>query len=214
VKITTTTQLVNNTQIQSLATDSPQLPVSELRIALNGGKNTGVFTNRKDLCFKGGSTSEFRKVNAVSKLTGWNGKNTGDVKFAAQVLGCGAGVTARLSGATRSNPSLRVTVTKHPDAPNFKELELTLSDNLKVVKSRLSGDFSYISSHKFKVTGFPADGSAKETIRLPRGAVRVSDRSKDLLRRGKSRTFKVKAKQTPVSGSATSTKTSFKVKGR
>ena len=100
------------------------------------------------------------------------------------------------------------------DAPNFKELELTLSDNLKVVKSRLSGDFSYISSHKFKVTGFPADGSAKETIRLPRGAVRVSDRSKDLLRRGKSRTFKVKAKQTPVSGSATSTKTSFKVKGR
>jgi hypothetical protein len=214
VKIRTTTSLVNNTQIQSLATDSPQLPVSELRIALNGGKNTGVFTNRKDLCFKSGSSSKFRKINAVSKLTGWNGKNTGDVKFAASVLGCGAGVSARLSGATRSRPSLRVTVQKHPDAPNMKEIELTLSSNLKLVKSRLSGDFSYVSSRKLKVTGFPAAGSAKETIRLPKGAVRVSKRSRDLLKRGRSRRFSVKAKQTPVSGSATSTRARFTVKGR
>jgi hypothetical protein len=227
VKIRTTTSLVNNTQIQSLATDSPQLPVSELRIALNGGKNTGVFTNRKDLCFKSGSSSEFRKVNAVSKLTGWNGKNTGDNKFAASVLGCGPGVSARLTGATSSRPRLTVTVEKHTDAPNLKELELTLSDNLRIVKSRLSSgatgtaavnlagaNFSYVSSKKLKVTGLPATGSGKVTIRLSRGAVRVSDRSKDLLRRGKSRTFKVKAKQTPVSGSATSTRASFKVKGR
>ena len=227
VKIRTTTSLVNNTQIQSLATDSPQLPVSELRIALNGGKNTGVFTNRKDLCFKGGSSSEFRKVNAVSKLTGWNGKNTGDVKFAASVLGCGPGVSARLTGATSSRPRLTVTVEKHTDAPNLKELELTLSDNLRLVKSRLSSgatgtaavnlagaNFSYVSSKKLKVTGLPAAGTGKVTIRLSRGAVRVSDRSKDLLRRGKSRTFKVKATQTPVTGSATSTGASFKVKGR
>jgi hypothetical protein len=227
VKIRTTTSLVNNTQIQSLATDSPQLPVSELRIALNGGKNTGVFTNRKDLCFKSGSSSKFRTVNAVSKLTGWNGKNTGDVKFAASVLGCGPGVSGRLTRATSSRPRLTVTVEKHTNAPNFKELELTLSDNLRLVKSRLSrgatgtaavnlagANFSYVSSKKLKVTGLPAAGTGKVTIRLSRGAVRVSDRSKDLLRRGKSRTFKVKAKQIPVSGSATSTRASFKVKGR
>lgn len=227
VKIRTTTSLVNNTQIQSLASDSPQLPVSELRIALNGGKTTGVFTNRKDLCFKHNSSSEFRKVNAVSKLEGWNGKNTGDVKFAATILGCGPGVSAKLSGATGSRPKLTVTVDKHPDAPNAKELELTLSDNLKLVKSKLSGgatgtaaadlggtSFTYLSSKKLKVGGLPATGSAKVTITLSRGAVRVSDRSKDLLRRGKSRTFKVKAKQTPVSGLATSTQASFKVKGR
>jgi hypothetical protein len=222
VKIRTTTSLVNNTQIQSLATDSPQLPVSELRIALNGGKTTGVFTNRKDLCFKSGSASEFRKVNAVSKLEGWNGKSTGDVKFAATILGCGPGVSAKLSGATGSRPKLTVTVDRHTDAPNYKELELTLSDNLKLVKSKLSSgatsdvagtSFTYLSSKKLKVSGLPATGSAKVTIKLSKGAVRVSDRSKDLLRRGKSRTFKVKAKQTPVSGSATSTQAKFKVKG-
>ena len=117
VKIRTTTSLVNNTQIQSLATDSPQLPVSELRIALNGGKTTGVFTNRKDLCFKNGSSSEFRTVNAVSKLEGWNGKNTGDVKFAASILGCGPGVSARLTGATGSRPSLRVNVNEAHQRP-------------------------------------------------------------------------------------------------
>ena len=174
VKIRTTTSLVNNTQIQSLATDSPQLPVSELRIALNGGKTTGVFTNRKDLCFKNGSSSEFRTVNAVSKLEGWNGKNTGDVKFAASILGCGPGVSARLTGATGSRPSLRVNVTKHTNAPNVKELELTLSDNLRLVKSRLSEratgtaavdlggtSFSYVSSKKLKVSGLPATGEWK-----------------------------------------------------
>jgi hypothetical protein len=227
VKIRTTTSLVNNTQIQSLATDSPQLPVSELRIALNGGKNTGVFTNRKDLCFKSGSSSEFRTVNAVSKLTGWNGKNTGDNKFAASVLGCGPGVSGRLTRATGSRPRLTVTVEKHTNAPNLKELELTLSDNLRLVRSRLSGgatgvaavdlggaNFSYVSSKKLRVTGLPAAGTAKVTIRLRRGAVRVSDRSKDLLNRGRSRTFKVKARQTPVSGSATSTRDSFTVRGR
>ena len=227
VKIRTTTSLVNNTQIQSLATDSPQLPVSELRIALNGGRNTGVFTNRRDLCFKSGSSSVFRKVNAVSKLEGWNGKNTGDVKFAASVLGCGPGVSARLSGATGSRPSLRVTVAKHPNAPNMKEIELTLSSNLRLVRSRLSGgatgtaavdlggsSFSYVSSRKLKVTGLPAAGSGKVTIRLRRGAVRVSDRSRDLLERGRSRRFRVKAKQTPVSGSATSTRARFTVRGR
>jgi hypothetical protein len=227
VKIRTTTSLVNNTQIQSLATDSPQLPVSELRIALNGGKNTGVFTNRRDLCFKGNSSSKFRTVNAVSKLEGWNGKSTGDVKFAASVLGCGPGVSARLSRATSSRPSLGVTVTKHTNAPNMKEIELTLSSNLRLVKSRLSGgatgtaavdlggaNFSYVSSRKLKVTGLPATGSSKVTIRLRRGAVRVSERSKDLLRRGRSRRFRAKAKQTPVTGSATSTRARFTVKGR
>ena len=40
--------------------------------------------------------------------------------------------------------------------------------------------------------------------------MKVSKRSRDLLRRGRTRTFHAKAKQTPVSGAATSTKGSFK----
>jgi hypothetical protein len=228
VKIKTTTQLVNNKQIQSLTTDSPQLPVSELRVALNGGKTTGVFTNRSDLCFKGDSTSTFKTNNGVAKLTGYNGKNTGDVKVKASVLGCGPGVSGRISTPLSSSPRLTVTVAKHPDAPNMKEIELTLSDNLILSKGKISGgargtaaavglggaSFSYLGRHKLKVSGLPASGSSKVTIRLSKGAVNVSQRSRDLLRRGKSRKMKVKAKQTPVSGSATSTRAGFKAKAK
>ena len=48
------------------------------------------------------------------------------------------------------------------------------------------------------MTGLPAAGEDEVTIRLRSGAVKVSDRSRDLLRRGRTRTFRAKAKQTPV----------------
>jgi hypothetical protein len=44
--------------------------------------------------------------------------------------------------------------------------------------------------------------------------VRVSQRSRDLLRRGRTRTFRAKVRQTPVSGDATSTQGSFRARGR
>ena len=222
VKIKTTTQLVNNRQIQSLSTDSPQLPVSELRVALNGGKTTGVFTNRSNLCFKGNSSSKFRTVNGVSKLTGWNDKNTGDVKVKAAVLGCGPGVTGRISRAASARPRLTTTVTKHPDAPNMKEIELTFSRNVSLVKSRFAAgaeavglegaSVTYIGRRKLRVSGFPAAGVAQAKIRLSKGAVKLSARSRQLLDRGRSRRVRVKAKQTPVSGAATSTRARFTAK--
>ena len=60
VKIQTKTTLVNNKAIQSLVLNSPQLPISEFRIGLNGGKN-GVFLNRQDLCFRGDSDVEVQR---------------------------------------------------------------------------------------------------------------------------------------------------------
>jgi hypothetical protein len=226
VKIRTTTELVNNRQVQSLSTDSPQLPVSELRVALNGGKATGVFTNRSDLCFRGSSSSKFNAVTGVAKLEGWNGKSTGDVKVAATVIGCGPGVAGRISRAAGSAPKLSVTVNKHPDAANLKEIELTFSRNVNLVKGRFGpgaggtasviglgkASFTYLGRHKLKVTGLPAAGSPKVTIRLSKGAVELSARSRRLLARGRSRKLRVKAKQTPVTGSATSTRAGFKAK--
>jgi hypothetical protein len=47
-----------------------------------------------------------------------------------------------------------------------------------------------------------------------KGAIRVSARSRDLLRRGKSRNFSVKVTQTPVSGAETSTRSNFRAKGK
>ena len=219
VKIQTKTTLVNNRAIQSLVLNSPQLPISEFRIGLNGGKN-GVFLNRQDLCFSGDSTSRFNDVSGLIKDYGHNGTTTSEVKLKAKVNGCGPGVSGKISSATSSRPSVEVKVNKHPDAPNYKELTVTLSENLSLVRSRFgsgasagSADLDYVSSRSFKVSGLPAAGEDALTIRLRRGAVRVSDRSRSLLRRGRTRTFAAKVKQTPVTGTATSTRGEFRASG-
>jgi hypothetical protein len=224
VKLQTTTQLVNGRQIQSLILNAPQLPVSEFTVGLNGGKNTGVFQNRSDICFRGGSTSKFNSVNAVVKSYGWSGKNTADTKVTATVHGCGPGVKDSMSRARRANPRLKVEVTKHPGSPNMKELLVTLGRNLSVVRDKLESGasasaisgatFEYVSRHSFKVAGLPAAGVDKAALRLRGGAVKVSKHSRGALRKGRSRTFRVKVKQTPVSGAATSTRSSFRVKGK
>jgi hypothetical protein len=220
VKLQTKTTLVNNKAIQSLILNAPQLPVSELRVGLNGGKN-GVFLNREDLCFRGDSTSKFNTVSGLVKFYGHNGTTTTESKLTAKVNGCGAGVSGRISRATGSRPSLRLAVDRHPDAPKFKELTVTLSNNLSLSKSRFgsgasatgSADVEYVSKRSFKVTGLPAAGADEVTLNLRRGAVKVSKRSRDLLKRGRTRTFRAKVKQTPVSGAATSTKAAFRARG-
>jgi hypothetical protein len=224
VKIQTRTTLINNKRIQSLVTNAPQLPVSELTVALNGGRKTGVFQNREDLCFKGTSTTKFNSVDGIVKFYGWNGKNSEDIKLDTTVLGCGAAVKASLKRATSSRPSLTVTATKHPDAANMKELRVTLSSNLRLRESRLDSggsvtgaegaNLDYVNSRTFRVTSLPAAGAAKLTIRLRNGAVRVTSASKKALRRGRTRNFSVKVKATPLSGPTKSTKHKFRVRGR
>ena len=220
VHIQTQTKLVNNKAIQSLVLNSPQLPVSDFKVALNGGRKTGVFQNRESLCFKGNSTSRFNDVSGLLKSYGHNGVTTAETKLKAKINGCGPGVSGAISGAIGSRPSVRIKAQKHPDAPNFKELTVTLGDNLSLVKGRFAGasasagDLEYVNQRSFKVTGLPADGEDTVDIRLRRGAVQVSERSQDLLRRGRSRTFRAKVRQTPVSGQATSTKGSFQARGR
>ncbi len=222
VKIQTKTTLINNKRIQSLVLNAPQLPVSELRVALNGGRTTGVFLNRQDLCFRGDSASKFNDVSSIVKFYGHNGKNSSDTTFDAKVNGCGAGVTGTISGATSIRPSVSVKVQKHPDSPNFKELTVTLGNNLSLVEGKVDGGvsgspdatFDYVDRHTLKVTGLPAAGEDEIALRLRNGAVRVSDRSQQLLERGRSRKFNVKVKQTPVSGKATSTRATFSAKGK
>ena len=222
VKLQTATTLINNKRIQSLILNGPQLPVSELRVALNGGRTTGVFLNREDLCFRGNSTSKFNDVNSLVKSYGHNGLSTAEATVEAKVNGCGPAVTGTITGARSIRPSVKVKVQKHPDSPNFKELTLSLSNNLSLVESRVnegvdtSADASveYVNRRTLRVFGLPAAGEDAITVTLRQGAVRVSDRSQILLERGRSRRMSVKVKQTPVSGQATSTRDRFTAKGK
>jgi hypothetical protein len=214
---------VNNKLVQSTVRNAPQLPRGEITIALNGGRDTGVFLNREDLCLRGSSKTRFNTVTGVGKFYGWNGNESGDERVRATVRGCGPAVVAELTGATGSRPRLTITTTRHPDAPNMKELRVRLSRNLSLVRSRLDRSSAtasagarlrYVNRHTLRVTGLPSAGGEKVTIRLRRGAVRVSDRSRTLLRRGQSREFSVNAEPTPVSGQATATKSKFSVRVR
>jgi len=221
VKIQTQTTLVNNRAVQSLVLNAPQLPITELRIGLNGGRNTGVFLNREDLCFREDSTSRFNNVFGLVKFYGHNGRNPDETRVVAKVNGCGPAVTGQISRATRATPLVRVEVDKHRDAPNFKELTVTVSRNLRLVKSRFKQgaratenvDVAYVNRRTLRVTGFPAAGDNDVTVLLRRGAVRVSDHSRNLLRRGRTRTFRTKVRQTPVAGEATSTRARFRARG-
>ncbi len=223
-KVQTKTSIVNGKQIQSLVLNAPQLPISDITVAMNGGRKTGVLLNREDLCFKGNSTTKFNSVTGFVKSYGWNGKQTSDQRYAAVVNGCGPAVKAGLAQA-RSQPAFSATVTKHPDAPNFKGLEVTLGKNLSVSSSRLDrggsasasatgASLQFVSTHKFRVTGLASAGAGTITIRLRNGAVRVGKRSKRVLRHGQSRRFTVKVSQTSVSGQATTTRAKFRVRGR
>ena len=164
VKIQTKTTLVNNKAIQSLVLNSPQLPISEFRIGLNGGKN-GVFLNRQDLCFRGDSTLEVQRRQRPHQ--GLRPQRHDHRRDEAEGEGERLRPGRRAADLRRhgSRPSVRLNVDKHPDAPNFKELTVTLSDNLSLVKSRFgsgasasAGDVEYVSKRSFKVTGLPAAG--------------------------------------------------------
>jgi hypothetical protein len=224
VKVQTTSSIVNRKQIQSLVLNAPQLPVSELTIALNGGRKTGVFVNREDLCFKGTSTTKFNSVTGLAKSYGWNGKQTGDQKYRAVVNGCGPAVNVRLTQAT-SRPVLRATIAKHPDSPNFKQLEVTLDKDLSISNRRLrtggsvgasgaGASLQFVSSRRLRVRGLPSAGAGKVTIRLRAGTIRLGRRAKKALARGRTNRFTIKVRPTPVSGMGTTTKTTFGVKGR
>jgi hypothetical protein len=218
VKVQTSSKFVNTKQIQSIATDSPQLPISDLTVSLNGGRNTGVFQSRKDLCFKSGSTYKFRDVRGDVLFKGWNGKSTGTKKISGDVLGCGPGVSAKLSRATTKRPKLTLKVRSHPDSPAIKKLKVRLRSGLALKRSKLKrgasgGAFAYVNSRTFTVD-LTDKGARKATLRLSKGAVRVSGKTRRSLKRGGTKRFSAKVIPTPVTGDGTSTTAKFKVKGK
>ena len=182
MKIQTTTQLVNNKLIQSLTTDSPQLPVSALTVALNGGKTTGVFQNRSDLCFNRQLDEEVQHRQRVRKADGL--ERQGDRRREAGRRSRRLRAECdqrRVSRPTGTTPKLTVTTRRHPDSPKMKELTVTLGSNLSLVRSKLDNSsgsvaalgaksFEYVDRHTLKVTGLPSGGASRVTPRLRDGA--------------------------------------------
>jgi hypothetical protein len=228
VKLQVSSKFVNGKQIQSVTTDAPQVPITELSLGLNGGRTNGVFQSRNDLCFRDGSTSRFRDVKATYSFGGWNGKSTATQTIRGAVGGCGPAVTAKLTGATGRRPSLKVTVKAHPDAPAMSRATLKLRSGLSASCKRLKNGaggsasannplgtsaFKCVNSRTLQVT-LPKPGARNVSVRLRRGALKVKGSVKRTLRRGKTKHLSIKVTPTPVSGQGTSTTAKFKVKGK
>ena len=185
VKIQTKTTLINNKRIQSLVLNAPQLPVSELRVALNGGRTTGVFLNRAGPLLQ----RQLRRRRSTtstrwSSSTATTAQNTSDATVEAKVNGCGPGVTG--THHRRHRASGRACASRcrsTPTRPNFKELTVTLSDNLSLVESRInegvdtSADASveYVNRRTLRVSGLPAAGEDEIDLSFRKGAIRVSE---------------------------------------
>jgi hypothetical protein len=227
VKIQTSTVLTGSgiKRIQSVSTNVPQLPVSELTVSLNSGKNNGVFQNRSDLCFQEGSTSKFAKFGGNFFFGGWNDAIVAS-SYDAKVNECAPGFSGKLSSAQKSKPKLSLTATRHPDAKNIKALEVSLPKGMTLVKKRFSKatadasaklsrtQFKRLSNRRLQVTGLPAAGVSKIKISLKSGALKLSKSKRKSLNRGKKLTFKVKATDTPVSGPNVANTASVVVQGK
>ena len=85
----------------------------------------------------------------------------------------------------------------------MKTLDVTLPKGMSISKKKFKKayaeisarasktQFKRISSRKFQVTGLPAAGAAKISIRLSKGALKLSKSKRKSLNKGKELTFKV-----------------------
>jgi hypothetical protein len=205
VKINIATSILGGKLIRSTVTNVPDLPVSTFELRLNGGAK-GPLESKSDLCYRGTDSSRFRTLKADVSFTGQNGAKTAS-KPRLAVKGCGPALSASLRRAARRDPTLKVEVTRHPDADNLKSVRLTLPKQLRLSKRALKRGSSAVVSEKLArgalavrgkrtlvISSLSKRGASSLTLRLGKGAVRLDRGTKRLLRRG--RTVKLRFKAT------------------
>jgi hypothetical protein len=223
VKINISTAILGGRLIKSTVTNVPDLPVSTFELKLNGGAK-GPLESKTDLCFRGSTASSFRTLKADVTFTGQNGTTTAS-KPTLAVAGCAPAVSASLRGAGNPRPTLRIRVRRHPDADKISALTLVLPRQLRlsakaakrqasaVVSEKLArSSFVVRGKRKLVITGLPKKGVSSLSLRLGRGAVRLTRSAARKVRHGSKPKLSFKVLSVETDGDAFTSKASARAK--
>jgi hypothetical protein len=208
------TQIIGGRYIQSTVTDVPDLPVSSFSMSLVGG-DKGPLESKFDLCFR--RANKFRTMRPDVTFNAHSGKRTAS-KPRLGVEGCPPAATASLRQAAGRKARLSVVVKRHPDAENIKRLSLVLPKGVKLVRKRVrSGadtSVKMVGVRKLDVSTRGKSGVRRFVVRLKRGAVRLTGATRKAVRRGKTKTLRLKVLSVDTQGGKFTARASAKAKRR
>jgi hypothetical protein len=192
VQLTIASAILNGRLIRSTVTGVPDLPVSTFDLKLDGGAGSPL-ENKFDLCRRG---SRLRSMKADVTFTGQNGATVAS-KPDLHVAGCGPLGTVTLRRAGSLRPAVAIKVQRHPDGGRLARIAVTLPKEMVVNRSRAKGHARAVASgalarsavgvrgRTVTVSGLPKKGVSTITLRLDRGAVRLTRKARDRVRRGR-----------------------------
>jgi hypothetical protein len=219
IKIRIATQILGGRLIKSTVTDVPDLPVGTFTLNLDGG-DKGVLESKFDLCRSG---SKHRSMAVGVDFSAHSGAKIAS-KPRISVEGCGPVATASVRSAAGRRGRLTVTAERHPDEDNIRSLTIRLPKGMKLVRSRVnrsmvSADGANFtvrpkSSRKFEVSASGKQGSKRVTVRLRRGAVRLTGKVRRMVRKGRTRKLRLQVVTVDTGGERFVSRATAKAKRR
>lgn len=192
VQLTIANTILNGRLIKSTVTGVPDLPVSTFDLKLDKGAGSPL-ENKFDLCRRGVRP---RAMKADVTFTGQNGATVAS-KPDLHVAGCGPLSTVTLRRAGSLRPALAIKVQRHPDGGRLARFAVTLPKELVVDRSRAKRQALALASAKLAraairvegrtvtVSGLPKKGASTITLRLGKGAVKLTKKALNKVRHGR-----------------------------
>ena len=150
--------------------------MSTFDLKLDGGPGSPL-ENKFDLCKKG---ARLRAMKADVAFTGQNGATVAS-RPAVHVPGCGPAQTVSLRRAASARPVLVARLRSHPDGGKLARFSLTLPKELRLNRSRARA--VRVKGRTVTVGTRPKQGASTISLRLDRGAVRLTGKARRTLLR-------------------------------
>jgi hypothetical protein len=220
VPLTISNTILGGRLIKSTVAGVPDLPVSTFDLKLDGGDG-GPLESKFDLCRKG---SKARAMKADVSFAGQNGATVAS-RPDVHVAGCGPLVTASLRNAAARRPALRIELRRHPDGGKLARFTVTLPKQLRLNRSRGRKAAAVVSENlarsAVKVKGrrtvtvtVPKSGASTVSLRLDKGAVKLTSKARRKVRRGRKLNLNYKVVAVETSGNSFRSQTSARARRR
>ena len=157
-----------------------------------------MLESKYDLCLSG---SKHRTMAAGVDFSAHSGAKTAS-KPRIAVEGCGPAATASLRRPAGRRGRLSVTAERHPDGQNISAMTIRLPRGMKLVRSKVRGSVvsadgaKFVvrpkSSRRLEVSASAKQGAKRVVVRLRRGAIRLTGKVGQAVRKGKTRKLRLR----------------------